>query len=182
MKNVAWVSIIVALALTQTGSSATAGLFGGLLLLPAHRRAPVRRLLRSEDVLPDPCAPCTKRPFKKRSGRNIATYCCKTVYDNVCEQVPYTARATCGKRATKTSATRLQAVLPDVLQGRLLHGLHSRSIQTCYRDVCYTVCKPCYPDLLPGLLLHGLQADTTRPATATSNCTTYKTERECSGT
>ncbi len=77
----------------MTGSSAIAGLIWGLLLLPAPIVCAERRLLRRQVVLPRADvlsrAAASYKTVQETVWEKQNIVCCKTVYDHVCEQVPY---------------------------------------------------------------------------------------------
>ena len=86
MKNAAWVSIIVALALTQTGGSAIAGLFGGYSCCPTESCAPCGDYSAAKSCCPAPtCCPAPPAPAYKTVYETVwekqSNVCCKTVYD-----------------------------------------------------------------------------------------------------
>ena len=172
MRNAAWVSIIVTLALTHAGTSATAGLFGGYSCCPPASCAPSGDLCAAKTccpvptccpapmACPAPACPAYKTVYETVWEKQCNT-CCKTVYDHVCEQVPYCHTRlvfeTCYKDCCFTVCKPcFQTYYKDVCYTKC-RPCH----QTCYKDVCYTVCKPCYTTCYRDV-----------------TCTTYKTEQQ----
>ncbi len=179
MKNAAWVSIIVALALTQTGSSAIAGLFGGYSCCPTESCCALRRLLRRQVVLPGadvlPRAAGPRVQDRLRDGLGEAEQ--RLLQDGVRQRLragPVSAApATSLRRATKTSASRCAspASRPATRTSATpsATGITRRATRTSATrsasraaDVLQGRLLHGVPSVLPDLLqrrlLHGLQA------------------------
>src|SRR5579864_9403538 len=141
MKNAAWVSIIVALALTDAGNSAKAGLCG----LWSYRCCPTESCAACGDycAAKSCCAPCCKTVTETVWEKQQVT-CCKTVYDRVCEQVPYTCMRNVYDTCYRDVCCTVCKPCYQTCYKPVCYTVCKPCYQTCYRTCCYTICKPCY--------------------------------------